>query len=557
MGLKERAESLVSTAYEDNTPTPSTVRQKVSLLDDVMEDFRYEDFSRALQRKEEPLVWPDFDASAKLGLKSSGSNRPCGADDSTDGFDGSILFAQDLDLYSGGELLEDNHQRQKDEKLLAMLGDMARGASEDDDLSEVLGMLPMEVQEEDPAIAQSVADCAQMWEEVYTEAEVKHELQSRLQRELRQLQERGDRQYQESSVFMQRLATAKEALAEKLQESSFVNQDLRVRLDNEWRNNERLRCSISEVLKSLNARSAELNARIWEVSDDQASLIEEFHIASELQAQLQTELQEERVLTWRQSTDVVMAFARGNHSATPSKASGRDADREARRSAELEAELRREEELRDHFESELRRVSDRVAACGLGLPTGLSFDEADDDRLDDFAGAPEVTLDDLLNYLADIEALRSDLGPREAELRRAVAEEQQAEHDLRTQKDEVLALQMQLEDRTEAQELEHAKKIAEAESALDQLRENIESEQATLKEEEASVTRRQELFRVQVEQKRKELAKIVEANDKLEEAILKRTRRWWGSNRQPRRQGVSGSSPFQDSGSSGRPPNRY
>ena len=48
-----------------------------------------------------------------------------------------------------------------------------------------------------------------MWEEVEQETEVKRELHTRLLGELRQIQDRSERQYHESSALMQRLVGTK------------------------------------------------------------------------------------------------------------------------------------------------------------------------------------------------------------------------------------------------------------------------------------------------------------------------------------------------------------
>lgn len=216
------------------------------------------------------------------------------------------------------DLAGDDLQRAKDEKLLELLGEMAKGASDDEDpSSNVLNMLPIEVQADDPATRALLEECGTMLEEVQAEAEAKQELRARLLGELQQIQDRSDRQYQESSALQQRLMSAKQMLGEKLKEASSTHQDLKDRIGDEWRSNERLRSSMSDGVKDVMALADELNRQILEVGEDQALLVEELQAATEVQARLQSELQEERVHTWRQSTDVVMAFARGS---TPSAA---------------------------------------------------------------------------------------------------------------------------------------------------------------------------------------------------------------------------------------------
>ncbi|CAE8638837.1 unnamed protein product [Polarella glacialis] len=253
------------------TTTPTNIRQKVN-LGDAMGDMKFAGSNPYLDANKQALIhsarnlWGSHqEPQAYMGFangQSAGHGIRSIGPTSDGSFDGSHFLGHEdgLSSYLGHG---DDNQRTEDEKLLAMLSDMAKGAADDD--SDVMSLLPVEVQEDDPIVRSLLAQCGSMWEEVHAEAEVKNELQSRLRRELRQLQERSERQYQESTVFMQRLASAKQTLADKLKESSLANQELRARINSEWRQNERLRCTISEGVKSLTARAAELSAQIWEL----------------------------------------------------------------------------------------------------------------------------------------------------------------------------------------------------------------------------------------------------------------------------------------------------
>lgn len=215
-------------------------------------------------------------------------------------------------ILHGLDLQGDDLQRAKDEKLLEMLGEMARGIDDEEDADSVrLDMLPVEVQEEDPMTRSLLQECGALWEEVQREAEAKEDLRGRLMGELRQIQERSERQYQESSMLTQRLMGAKQALAEKLQDASLVHQELRDQIVEVWHTNEHLRSATLGGGSHLAAEAEALNSEIFEVGESQAMLVRELQNATETQAQLQAELQTERVRTWRQSADVVLAFARG------------------------------------------------------------------------------------------------------------------------------------------------------------------------------------------------------------------------------------------------------
>lgn len=234
----------------------------------------------------------------------------------------------------------DELQKAKDEKLLALLNDMAKGncgaglndagGAEPRATSTLVQqssaplLLPVcsaQVFDEDPSIRAGLQECGDLWREVQAETEVKQELHARLLGELRQIQERSERQYQESSSLMQRLMGAKRTLADRLKEASEINEELRGRIAGELQSNDELRAQISDGVRGMFGRGAELSQQIAVVSETQSCLAAELKAATESQQRLQSELQRERVATWRQSTDVVMAFARGSSSTCRSAAS--------------------------------------------------------------------------------------------------------------------------------------------------------------------------------------------------------------------------------------------
>jgi len=386
-------------------------------------------------------------------------------------FDGLPKLARSLPYDSDGSLLctEESFEG-SDEKLLAMLGDMARGDPEQDAPSRVL-----------------LDECGALWEEVHTEAEAQREMQLRLRRELRHLEERSHRQHQESAAFMQRLSNAREALAEKIREARSENEELRSQLRHLQ---EQVGCNgynLSESIRELNANAAELQAEIWEVSDCQVNLVDQLHEASETQARLQAELQRERVKTWRQSTDVVMAFATGQDM----------------------KEIEREESERQLLEAQLAEVAERAAACGV--PPLLDQDpEAAEATLAMYADT-EVPFSTIQGYLDEMEELRSKLQSLEQS---AGSNDGEAEERLNSEQQELSALQSELIE-AEARAESCKQDLEEATSLVSMLRVELNSEQDVLRQEEQAATRRRELFRSQVEEKRKELVKMQEMNDGL------------------------------------------
>ncbi|CAE8621777.1 unnamed protein product [Polarella glacialis] len=550
------------------TTTPTNIRQKVN-LGDAMGDMKFAGSNPYLDANKQALIhsarnlWGSHqEPQAYMGFangQSAGHGIRSIGPTSDGSFDGSHFLGHEdgLSSYLGHG---DDNQRTEDEKLLAMLSDMAKGAADDD--SDVMSLLPVEVQEDDPIVRSLLAQCGSMWEEVHAEAEVKNELQSRLRRELRQLQERSERQYQESTVFMQRLASAKQTLADKLKESSLANQELRARINSEWRQNERLRCTISEGVKSLTARAAELSAQIWEVSDSQATLVEQIQVATATQARLQTELQEERAATWRQSADVVTTFARGGPAGVSASSGAKGPSwedsgikaleaRQAKQVEELNQELEREKTQRSSLEAELLEVTTQAAARGIPTRRGLDTEDGsaaesqtDEVSFSAFAGEPVVSLQEVLKRLHEVEELRSELEMKRREAREAEDEKRQAEEKLQAEQDELVSLQASL-DSSEGQSLEHAKEIGEAEDLIEVLRDQIKIEQASLREEEHSADRRRELFRSQVASKRAELARLHDVNESLTEDLERKTGCFGGGGSSSRNRPAESYSPPQ------------
>ncbi|CAE7254245.1 unnamed protein product [Symbiodinium sp. CCMP2592] len=420
----------------DGTPTPTTIRQVV--------------------RAPMAPVWgPEV-----LALKAN--RHSC---ESTDG--SFVVGTEDLSSFEGEE---------SDEKLLALLGDLALGAEE---------------VEEDPAARVLLDECGALWEEVHMEAEAQREMQCRLRRELQHLQDRSHWQHAESGAFLQRLSVAREALADKIREASDENEALRQRLRRHHTEEERLRCGLAEDLRCLDARAAELRAAIFETGQSQAELVERLRAVTNTQAHLQAELQQERVKTWRQSTDVVMAFA-----------GGKDGGRE----------LEREEAERLLLESQLTEVASRAAAAGIPR----LCDEEPEVAEAVLAAADTVPFSTLQGQLDSFEELRGALEALEGSCALSTAQQKEEEEKLGA---EQLELSRLAEEMATAEAAAQGPELDQASSLVSVLCGELQSEQAVLRQEREAAARRRELFRSQVEQKRRELARLQDLNDKLVEDL--------------------------------------
>ncbi|CAL1173708.1 unnamed protein product [Cladocopium goreaui] len=404
-------------------------------------------------------------------------------------WDGQKHFSRSLPCDSDGSLLctEESFEG-SDEKLLAMLGDMARGDPEQDAPSRVLLDECGALWEEVTHVKTGKGSPSETWgNTVHTEAEAQREMQLRLRRELRHLQERSHRQHQESAAFMQRLSSAREALAEKIREARSENEELRRQLRHVKERVGCNSCSLSESIRELNAHAAELQAEIWEVSDCQVNLVDQLHEASETQARLQAELQRERVKTWRQSTDVVMAFAGGKDM----------------------KEIEREESERQLLEAQLAEVAERAAACGV--PPLLEQDPETAEATLAMYGDVEVPFSTVQRYLEEMEELRAELQTLEQGVG---SNDGEAEERLNSEQEELSALQAELID-AEARAESSKQDLEEATSLFSTLRVEVNSEQDVLRQAEQAATSRRDLFRSQVEEKRRELLKMQETTDTL------------------------------------------
>eukprot|EP00928_Gymnodinium_smaydae_P042012 TRINITY_DN28364_c0_g1_i1.p1 TRINITY_DN28364_c0_g1~~TRINITY_DN28364_c0_g1_i1.p1 ORF type:complete len:825 (-),score=188.97 TRINITY_DN28364_c0_g1_i1:197-2671(-) len=151
----------------------------------------------------------------------------------------------------------------------------------------------------------------------------------RLREELERLRDRSSCMCSESARLRERLLQSKAETAARLESASVDHEALRARLGVQLSATQRLRAALSaEGLATLRRPAGELSLQAEALAATQASLVESLSAASATQARLHAELQRERVATWQQSANVVVAFAHGGGaasargSAAPSARSG-------------------------------------------------------------------------------------------------------------------------------------------------------------------------------------------------------------------------------------------
>jgi len=250
---------------------------------------------------------PDTDLRF-LGVQTSQRDSE-DEDDASDSF--SDEEVSDALVFQGCDMLEFDPDLAKhgDAELLAMLSEIASGATvptkANDDVSSTN---VSHLSEEESSVRPSLDEwksIAALRTQVRMQTDAKESLQSRLLGELQQLQERSNRQYQVTSVLVQRLAGAKQTLATHLMDASCKQQDIRARINIEAQEMKQLR----ERLRRGACAKVDGTRQLQQISDEQSSLVCELHAASDSLASVQSELRAERRLTWSVSVDAMMQFA--------------------------------------------------------------------------------------------------------------------------------------------------------------------------------------------------------------------------------------------------------
>jgi len=188
------------------------------------------------------------------------------------------------------------------EEMLATLERMIGASTDTDDLS------TSQPSQED-TLARLQEECTAMRDEVQEQARAKADLESRLREDMRKLQERCASQLAEKASLTQRLQDAKAVWNEKLEHMRSINANLQHRIEEEKQAKEVLRVKLAENLQAMMDKVTLLNRRIQDDWENQVSLVKELDAETNSQSHYQSELHAEREKSWRQSHDVMEAFA--------------------------------------------------------------------------------------------------------------------------------------------------------------------------------------------------------------------------------------------------------
>lgn len=173
-------------------------------------------------------------------------------------------------------------------------------------------------------------------------------------------------------------------------------------------------------------------------------------------------------------------------------------------------EIEREESERQLLEAQLAEVAERAAACGV--PPLLDQDpETAEATLAMYGDVEVLPFSTVQRYLEEMEELRAELQTLEQGVG---SNDGEAEERLNSEQQELSALQAELID-AEARAESCKQDLEEATSLFSTLRVEVNSEQDVLRQAEQAATSRRDLFRSQVEEKRRELLKMQETTDTL------------------------------------------
>jgi len=572
---------------DDLTPTPSTIRQNSA----PREDAKIE--TQALIRSVQMMAKGVVDMQAERLSQSRHWPVPRSTTHANAYAYGVEEQQQDLNGFTYG----DNHpmakeeQRAKDQKLLEMLGEIVKGlpfAAADHGVRPArqtpwaqpaaLGSSPAALggsgfqpsgsvsnsggpppppnaffrpttstmshsfspadvpEEEDPQVAELIEMCSEAFLEVANKVEDKRQMEARLLRELRQIQERSERQYYESSSLIQRVHGAKQQLAEKLSEASLAVKELRGHISQELHAIAVLRARGSEGaragLQGLQAHAAELEQQIAVAGREQASM------AKELQAQAQLGPAGGGVMgrrgvpptseTWPMQASTSSPSAPSSkrppaEAVTPQAQLEQHCGLQAQRILELKKELALEEAARANLDMQLQEVAYRMAASGI--EAGL--DGIDPETFARPAGPDweECMGLDVDSQLHQIETLRRDLFERQDWSRRVAREEVEAGKVLVSMQQELGPLQEKV-DRAKVEAAEIEERTCQARKAGESMLAELQRLEAIkwnkLREVTANKTRCRKLA-TQVDKSIKLLEHLQELTETLQEQLdLKR-----------------------------------
>lgn len=219
---------------------------------------------------------------------------------------------------------------------------------------------------------QRLTDLCQEAKEQVAEQE---EVISKIRGELMYLQGRSERQRAEKESYVARLQQAKETLRRRILEAAERRRELQHHTEEETRLCQKLRKVAAEAVADMLDEAKQLRQQVEDESVASNGLTEQLKLATADQAELQRQLQEEKMVTFKEARDVLVKFTQGKKEQFEREAaealSGEHADSEAPwtphascEDLQLELLRRRTSWLEEHNAGceELNRLRDFCAA---------------------------------------------------------------------------------------------------------------------------------------------------------------------------------------------------
>lgn len=466
-----------------------------------------------------------------------------------------------------------------DERLLAMLGEIAAGADGDDDVlsNGIVEFLPTEVQFDDPPMKAMIDECGAMWEALQEEIARKQDFHQRKLAELRRMQKQNDEQQQESESLRNRLQSARQSLGERLENEYFASQQLRQKMNDERCGMEQLRASLTSAMEKFATREELVRKESAEEDAAQASLMEELQAATDQQTCLQSELEDAKSALHyarRRSVDIQASIAEERDVAKDSEvrlqSELRDAmdrralfasnafgggfwnladagdqqqgvdddpDIEALHASRLQQSCVYQSQQLEVLKAELaaEEASDKQLCTHLAAMRALIAADAEAPEpffpansglaCPDVAAWREGMGHDATAEAEEVEALFEKLSRKEQEVLTVAEEEREARSVLQSQLQQLTDLQEQLLNEEDACE-EHEQSFAQANMGLEDLRHEVLMEHESLRQEEVSSEKRRQMFRALIEEQRILLRSQRAANNQLFQHRRKRGSRF-------------------------------
>eukprot|EP00403_Amphidinium_massartii_P020404 CAMPEP_0178398568 /NCGR_PEP_ID=MMETSP0689_2-20121128/14840_1 /TAXON_ID=160604 /ORGANISM="Amphidinium massartii, Strain CS-259" /LENGTH=684 /DNA_ID=CAMNT_0020019335 /DNA_START=13 /DNA_END=2068 /DNA_ORIENTATION=+ len=147
--------------------------------------------------------------------------------------------------------------------------------------------------------------------QVTQQAHAQEHLKRKLEVQLSELRERSAKKGEEKETLRERLGQVKDTLSGHLREAEDVENRMVQELENEKSQNAALEEKVTTSVNEFRAMEAALRLELQQVTEAHEPLVNDLSKALAAQAETQAQLQAERAATWKKSTKVMMAFARG------------------------------------------------------------------------------------------------------------------------------------------------------------------------------------------------------------------------------------------------------